>query len=30
MLISKKKFFKDFSPPDVEQDIQVLHQTFII
>ena len=26
----EKEYYKDFSPPDVEQDIQVLHQTFLI
>lgn len=25
-----KEFYKDFSPPDIEIDIQVLHQTFLI
>lgn len=26
----EKEFYKDFSPPDLEQNIQVLHQTFLI
>ena len=26
----EKKYHKDFSPPDIEQDIRVLHQTFLI
>lgn len=26
----EKEYYKDFSPPDVEQDVQVLHQTFLI
>ena len=25
-----KEYYKDFPPPDVEQDIQVLYQTFLI
>jgi hypothetical protein len=25
-----KEFYKDFSPPDLVQDIQVLHETFLI
>lgn len=29
-VILEKEFYKDFSPPDPEEDIQVLHQTFII
>ena len=24
------EYFKDFSPPDISQDIQILHQTFLI
>lgn len=26
----EKEFYKDFSPPDIVQDIQVLHETFLI
>ena len=26
----EKEFYKDFSPPDLVQDIQVLHETFLI
>jgi len=26
----EKDYYKDFSPPDVEQDIRILHQTFLI
>lgn len=26
----EKEYYKDFSPPDVEKDIQILHQTFLI
>ena len=26
----KLKYYKDFSPPDIAKDIQVLHQTFLI
>jgi hypothetical protein len=26
----EKEYYKDFSPPDVEQDIRILHQTFLI
>ena len=26
----EKEFYKDFSPPDVVQDIQILHETFLI
>ncbi len=26
----EKEYYKDFSPPDIEQDIQVLHQVFRI
>lgn len=26
----KLKYYKDFSPPDIEKDIRVLHQTFLI
>ncbi|MFY0629786.1 MAG: hypothetical protein JXR05_05355 [Flavobacteriaceae bacterium] len=29
-LLLEKEILKDFSPPDVEQDIQVLYQTFLI
>ncbi|MBG7611583.1 hypothetical protein IU405_04895 [Polaribacter sp. BAL334] len=28
--IAKKTFYKDFSPPDIPKDYQVLYQTFII
>jgi hypothetical protein len=27
---SKNKFYKDFSPPDISLDYQILHQTFLI
>lgn len=27
---SDKDFYKDFSPPDIHKDYQVLHQTFLI
>ena len=26
----EKELFKDFSPPDIEENIQILHQTFLI
>ncbi len=26
----EKEFYKDFSPPDIVQDIHVLHETFLI
>ena len=26
----EKEYYKDFSPPDIVQDIQVLHETFLI
>ena len=26
----EREFYKDFSPPDIVQDIQVLHETFLI
>ena len=26
----EKEFYKDFPPPDIVQDIQVLHETFLI
>jgi hypothetical protein len=26
----EKEFYKDFSPPDLGQDIQILHETFLI
>lgn len=29
-VIHEKDYYKDFSPPDVEQDIRILHQTFLI
>lgn len=29
-ILLEKEYYKDFSPPDVEQNIQVLHQTFLI
>jgi len=27
---TEKKFYKDFSPPDLVEDIHVLHETFLI
>jgi len=26
----EKEFYKDFSPPDIVRDIQILHETFLI
>ncbi len=26
----EKQYYKDFSPPDTEQNLQILHQTFLI
>ena len=28
--VLEKEYYKDFSPPDIEHDIQVLHQSFLI
>lgn len=29
-IVFENEIFKDFPPPDVQQDIQILHQTFLI